>query len=91
MEYLNFTDRTTYLAQRAEWRADYQVLSREIREQKHFIANAQRSGDYDTAANSQWQREINRRSARKMMAIRKEMKEKSAAQRLARLEEQATA
>ena len=42
MTYLTFTDRTTYIAARAQWRADYKALSAKIRETRQAFKNAQR-------------------------------------------------
>jgi hypothetical protein len=37
-----FTDRTTYIAARTQWRADYKALSAKIRETRQAFRNAQR-------------------------------------------------
>ena len=42
---LEFTNRETYIAWRAQWRAAYKQISTEIREGKTKLANQFREGD----------------------------------------------
>lgn len=39
----NFSDKTTYLAARAEWKAEYKELSQQIREARKAYHDAQRA------------------------------------------------
>jgi hypothetical protein len=41
---MNFTNKETYLAYRAEWKAEYKQLSASIRKAKLELKNAQREG-----------------------------------------------
>ena len=91
MTYLTFTDRDTYLAARAEWRADYAALSKEIRNIKREISAKQKESGSGAAAGDQCSREYLRGRARQMMAVRQEMKEQSAAQWTARQTEKIAA
>ena len=84
---IDFTNRETYLAWRAQWKANYKALSKEITEGKHALANAFRSNDPKSYL---LQREllINRAAATSMLETLKEAKAKSAEMRAARLAEQ---
>ncbi len=79
---LTFTNRETYLAWRANWRATYKALSAEIREGKQAQANAFRTSD-PKAQIIQRDLSANRSLANRLMELRKEAKELSAEQRLA--------
>lgn len=45
MTNFNFTDRETYIEWRAQWRAEYKMLSQNIRELKLNTKNTARSGN----------------------------------------------
>ena len=79
---LNFTNRETYIAWRANWRTAYRELSTEIREGKHAIRQAFRENNYDKAATLQRELLANRTLANRMMELRKEAKEMAAEQYL---------
>jgi hypothetical protein len=83
---IDFTNRETYLAFRANWKANYKQLSQEIREGKHALANAFRAND-PKAYILQRELLINRSLATSMLETLKEAKEKSAEMRAARLAE----
>lgn len=89
--YMTFTDRDTYLAARAQWRADYAELSQDIRDIKREISRKQKAEGSGAAGGDQCSREWMRASARRMMATRQQMKEQSAQQRAARLAEKEAA
>lgn len=83
---IEFTNKETYLAFRANWKAAYKALSTEIREGRRALANAFRSNDPKAYM---LQRELlsNRAAATRMLETLKEAKEKSAEMRAARLAE----
>ena len=83
MDYLTFTDRETYLKARTAWRKVYADLSNAIRELKHERANAARAG---TGNPAQYMVCRMKKTATTMLETRQVMKEQSAAQRLAGLE-----
>lgn len=70
---INFTNRETYIAWRAKWRATYKALSEEIRQGKQALRDAYRANDPKAPA---LQRELNfnRSLANRMMETRKEAK-----------------
>lgn len=82
-----FTNRETYLAFRAEWKANYAQLSEEIRSGRRALANAFRESDHTKAYILQRELLINRKIATSMLESLKEAKEKSAEMRAARLAE----
>ena len=45
---MNFTNKETYLAYRADWKAQYRQLSSDIRKSKQELKKAQREGDATT-------------------------------------------
>lgn len=73
------TSRETYLAFRAEWKAEYKELSEEIREGKGKIANAFRDGR--DASGYQRNRLRNQAMATRMLELLKEAKELAKAAR----------
>lgn len=79
---LNFTNRETYIAWRANWRSAYRELSTEIREGRRALSNAFKANDYAKAANLQRELLANRALANRMMELRKEAKELAAEQYL---------
>jgi len=79
---LNFTNRETYLAWRANWRAAYKELSAEIRTGRGELANTFRENS-QKAYGIQSELRSNRILANRMMERLKEAKELSAEQRLA--------
>ncbi len=81
--YLDFNDRDTYFAARAEWRKDYKALSTEIRQTKLLSRKAQSEG----LPGKQWQLANMRKMARNMIEVRLDQKAKAGLQRAARLEE----
>lgn len=74
---LNFTNRETYLAWRANWRSQYKELSENIRSLKREIVKA---GNSDRASNLQRELHYERRLASRMMLIRKQATEHKNAQ-----------
>lgn len=78
-----FTNRETYLAWRAEWRAQYKNISAQIRAKKLELKTAFRSNDYVAAYKLQRQIPMLRDMATSMLETRKESKEQAAAQYLA--------
>jgi hypothetical protein len=91
MTYTDFTDRTTYLAARAAWRADYADLSQSIREIKKAMSAKQKKDGSGTAYREQMSREAMRVQARRMMKQRTAMTERSAELRAERLAEKEAA
>jgi hypothetical protein len=61
MTNFNFTDRTSYLAYRAEWKAEYKANSETIRKLKIEIKEMARSGDVDGAGGAQATRQYMRK------------------------------
>lgn len=80
----SITTRESYIAWRAEWRAEYKALSREIRATKYQISNTFRAGDY--AGRLQSQLILLRDNANAMLELREESKKQAAARREAQLE-----
>lgn len=66
--------REAYLAKRAEWKASYAKLSKDIRETKLEIKAAQRSGDYGSVSGLTMTREILRDYANAALEERRIMK-----------------
>jgi len=91
MNYLDFTDRTSYLAARTAWRVEYASLSQEIRDLKTEIRTIQREKGSGYAYSEQADKAYNRNVATRMLATRKQMKEKSGEMRAARLAERENA
>lgn len=85
---LIFNDRETYLAWVADWKASYKALAEEIRETKR-----QRSAEKDVwkHADLQAKRHNLRVTARRMMALRMESKERAREQYAARKAAEAVA
>ncbi len=75
MSNLEFTNRETYIAWRAQWRANYKQISLEIREGKANLATQFRESDL---ASARTQRNLlsNRSLANQMMLIRTAATEK---------------
>ena len=73
--------RETYLAFRAEWKAEYKELSEEIRDGKHRMAHAFRAGK--DASGIQRNRLRNQAMATRMLETLKEAKALAKAQRSA--------
>ena len=81
---LNFTNRETYLAWRANWRAVYKAQSEEIRENKQNLRDLSKSGpkqDNERASRLQRVLHFDRRDAARMMEILEEAKALSKASR----------
>jgi hypothetical protein len=78
-----FTNRETYIAWRAEWRAQYKNLSAQIRTKKVELKTAFQANNYDAAYKLQRQIPMLRDMATSMLETRKESKELAAAQYLA--------
>ena len=75
---INFTNRETYIAWRAQWRTAYKEISETIRSLKKQIATA---GNSEKASNLQRELHFERRLASRMMETRMEAKELVKAQR----------
>lgn len=63
---INFTDRTSYLAYRAEWKASYKELSQEIRETRVAIKTS--DGDRQSLLQSEKAR-LRNKASRMMLAL----------------------
>ena len=85
---LTFTDRESYLAWRAEWRASYKTLSTEIHEKKKQIAQAFKDND-PKAGFYQNQCSASRALAHRMMELRKEANARRDESRAAKLQQAA--
>jgi hypothetical protein len=88
---INFTNRETYLAWRANWRAIYKAQSEEIRQNKRDIKAAYANQKFDRASSLQQELCFNRRLATRMMDTLEEAKELSKAAREANSKQAAAA
>lgn len=86
---LTFTDRESYLKWRAQWRADYEEISNELRALRRSIVENMKAGQY--AGREQYNRDIKRTAAFHQLMQRTASKRKSAKQRAAMLAEKAAA
>jgi hypothetical protein len=86
---ITFTNKETYIAWRAEWRADYAELTTKIRSLRREMNEAFR--DNRPAANAQFQLRMARYKANEMMELRAEAKTRAAEQYAASRQSQAAA
>lgn len=84
---LNFTDRTSYIAWRADWRAEYKALSQEIRSLKI----TSKSGTQDEQSRAQSKLSTKSAEATAKLKLRAKSKALSATQREAAKTERAAA
>ena len=77
--FFTYTDRESYLAWVADWKAEYAALSARIRAEKRERRQLQRAGAYDSAAARPLV--CDRRLARAMLALRRAAKRDSWARR----------
>lgn len=87
MTTFTFTDRASYLAYRAEWKAEYRELSEEIRETRRAIKTS--SGDRRSVLQSEKARL--RKQANRMMMSLAAAKEEAQRQYLAAKEQEKAA
>jgi hypothetical protein len=91
MSNFNFTDRASYLAYRAEWKAEYKANSATIRKLKIEMKELARGGDIDAASSAQATRQYMRKLQERALYSLQKAKEEAQRQYLAERETKAAA